>query len=102
MGDGRTHDQACALRTVPSTDGTTADYYPFDHAFLGRVANRIINECRGINRVTYGITSKLPGRLSGGEAAKIVALGERRKRRLEDGKRVHPAKSYVSSAFRQA
>ena len=61
MGDGRTYDQACALRAVTSTDGMTADYYPFEHAFLGRVANRIINECRGINRVTYDITSKPPG-----------------------------------------
>ena len=39
----------------------TADYYPFPHDFLGRVANRIINEVRGINRVTYDITSKPPG-----------------------------------------
>jgi GMP synthase (glutamine-hydrolysing) len=61
MGDGRTYDQACALRAVTSTDGMTADYYPFDHAFLGRVANRIINEVRGVNRVTYDITSKPPG-----------------------------------------
>jgi len=61
MGDGRTYDQACALRAVTSTDGMTADYYPFDHAFLGRVANRIINEVRGINRVTYDVTSKPPG-----------------------------------------
>jgi GMP synthase (glutamine-hydrolysing) len=38
-------------------------YYPFDHAFLGRVANRIINEVRGINRVTYDITSKPPGKI---------------------------------------
>jgi GMP synthase C terminal domain len=43
----------------------TADYLPFDHAFLGRVANRIINEVRGINRVTYDITSKPPGTISG-------------------------------------
>ncbi len=61
MGDGRTYDQACALRAVTSTDGMTADYYPFDHAFLGRVAARIINEVRGINLVTYDITSKPPG-----------------------------------------
>jgi GMP synthase (glutamine-hydrolysing) len=61
MGDGRTYDQACALRAVTSTDGMTADYFAFDHAFLGRVANRIINEVRGINRVTYDITSKPPG-----------------------------------------
>ncbi|MGE0154513.1 MAG: glutamine-hydrolyzing GMP synthase [Reyranellaceae bacterium] len=61
MGDGRTYDYACALRAVTSTDGMTADYYPFPHDFLGRVANRIINEVRGINRVTYDITSKPPG-----------------------------------------
>ncbi len=61
MGDGRTYDQACALRAVTSTDGMTADYVPFDHAFLGRVASRIINEVRGVNRVTYDITSKPPG-----------------------------------------
>ncbi|RED53500.1 glutamine-hydrolyzing GMP synthase [Aestuariispira insulae] len=61
MGDARTHDYACALRAVTSTDGMTADYYHFDHDFLSRVANRIINECRGINRVTYDITSKPPG-----------------------------------------
>ena len=61
MGDGRTYDQACALRAVTSTDGMTADVYPFDMAFLGRVANRIVNEVRGINRVTYDVTSKPPG-----------------------------------------
>jgi GMP synthase (glutamine-hydrolysing) len=61
MGDDRTYDYACALRAVTSTDGMTADYYPFDHDFLGRTANRIINEVRGINRVTYDITSKPPG-----------------------------------------
>ena len=46
MSDGRTYDEACAPRAAPSTDGMTTDYYPFDHAFLGRVANRIINEVR--------------------------------------------------------
>jgi GMP synthase (glutamine-hydrolysing) len=61
MGDGRSYDQACALRAVTSTDGMTADYYPFPHDFLGRVATRIINEVRGINRVVYDITSKPPG-----------------------------------------
>jgi GMP synthase (glutamine-hydrolysing) len=61
MGDGRTYDQACALRAVTSTDGMTADVYPFDMAFLTRVAGRIVNEVRGINRVTYDITSKPPG-----------------------------------------
>ena len=61
MGDARTYDFACALRAVTSTDGMTADYYPFPHDFLGRTATRIINEVRGINRVTYDITSKPPG-----------------------------------------
>ena len=61
MGDGRTYDYVCALRAVTSTDGMTADYYPFEQTFLGRVASRIINEVQGINRVTYDITSKPPG-----------------------------------------
>jgi GMP synthase (glutamine-hydrolysing) len=61
MGDGRTYDNVCALRAVTSTDGMTADYFPFPHDFLGRVATRIINEVRGINRVVYDITSKPPG-----------------------------------------
>ncbi len=61
MGDGRTYDQACALRAVTSVDGMTADVYPFDIAFLTRVAGRIVNEIKGINRVTYDITSKPPG-----------------------------------------
>jgi GMP synthase (glutamine-hydrolysing) len=61
MGDGRTYDYACALRAVTSVDGMTADYYPFTHDFLGETATRIINEVRGINRVTYDITSKPPG-----------------------------------------
>ena len=61
MGDGRTYDYAVALRAVTSTDGMTADFYPYDMAFLGRVANRIINEVKGVNRVTYDVTSKPPG-----------------------------------------
>jgi GMP synthase (glutamine-hydrolysing) len=61
MGDGRTYDFVCALRAVTSNDGMTADFYPFDMAFLGRVATRIINEVKGINRVVYDVTSKPPG-----------------------------------------
>ncbi|MBT6442286.1 MAG: glutamine-hydrolyzing GMP synthase [Alphaproteobacteria bacterium] len=61
MGDARTYDNVCALRAVTSTDGMTADFYHFDMEFLGRVANRIVNEVRGINRVVYDITSKPPG-----------------------------------------
>jgi GMP synthase (glutamine-hydrolysing) len=61
MGDSRSYDYALALRAVTSTDGMTADYYPFDHAVLSRVANRIVNEVKGVNRVVYDITSKPPG-----------------------------------------
>ncbi len=61
MGDGRTYDYVCALRAVTSTDGMTADVYPFDAAFLSRVATRIVNEVQGINRVVYDYTSKPPG-----------------------------------------
>jgi GMP synthase (glutamine-hydrolysing) len=61
MGDERSYDYVCALRAVTSTDGMTADYYPFEHDFLARVSSRIVNEVRGINRVVYDITSKPPG-----------------------------------------
>ena len=61
MGDSRSYDYACALRAVTSTDGMTADSYPFEHEFLARISTRIINEVKGINRVTYDCTSKPPG-----------------------------------------
>jgi GMP synthase (glutamine-hydrolysing) len=61
MGDSRTYENVCALRAVTSTDGMTADYFPFDHEFLGRVSSRIVNEVAGINRVVYDVTSKPPG-----------------------------------------
>jgi GMP synthase (glutamine-hydrolysing) len=61
MGDYRTYDSVCGLRAVTSVDGMTADIYPFDAAFLSRVATRIINEVQGINRVVYDYTSKPPG-----------------------------------------
>lgn len=61
MGDGRTYEYVCALRAVTSSDGMTADYFPFPHDFLGRVATRLINEVKGINRIVYDITSKPPG-----------------------------------------
>ena len=61
MGDERTYESVLALRAVTSTDGMTADYYPYPHDFLGRVATRIINEVKGVNRVVYDITSKPPG-----------------------------------------
>ena len=61
MGDARTYDNVCALRAVTSVDGMTADVYPFEAAFLTRVATRIVNEVAGINRVVYDYTSKPPG-----------------------------------------
>jgi GMP synthase (glutamine-hydrolysing) len=61
MGDMRSYDQVCALRAVTSTDGMTADAFPFAPDFLARAATRIINEVKGINRVVYDVTSKPPG-----------------------------------------
>ena len=61
MGDTRTYDSVCGLRAVTSTDGMTADIYPFDAGFLTQVATRIVNEVKGINRVVYDYTSKPPG-----------------------------------------
>ncbi|MEL7317805.1 MAG: glutamine-hydrolyzing GMP synthase, partial [Pseudomonadota bacterium] len=61
MGDARTYDSVCGLRAVTSTDGMTADVYPFDASFLTGVATRIVNEVQGINRVVYDFTSKPPG-----------------------------------------
>ncbi len=61
MGDARTYDYVLALRAVTSTDGMTAEAFAFPGDFLPRVATRIVNEVRGINRVTYDYTSKPPG-----------------------------------------
>jgi len=61
MGDGRTYDFVVSLRAVNSTDGMTADFYPFEMKFIGHVATRIINEVKGVNRVVYDVTSKPPG-----------------------------------------
>lgn len=61
MGDGRTYESVLALRAVTSTDGMTAEVFSFPGDFLPRVATRIVNEVRGVNRVTYDYTSKPPG-----------------------------------------
>jgi GMP synthase (glutamine-hydrolysing) len=61
MGDARTYENVCALRAVAATDGMTADWYPLPHDLLARIATRLINEVRGINRVVYDVTSKPPG-----------------------------------------
>ena len=61
MGDERTYENAAIIRLVESVDGMTADWYPADPDFLKKVANRIVNEIKGINRVAYDLTSKPPG-----------------------------------------
>ncbi|PWW48921.1 glutamine-hydrolyzing GMP synthase [Melaminivora alkalimesophila] len=60
MGDGRTYDHVVALRAVQTTDFMTADWAELPYALLKRVSSRIINEVRGINRVTYDVSSKPP------------------------------------------
>ena len=60
MGDLRTYENVIALRAVTSRDGMTADWYQFPHEILGRISTRIINEVRGVNRVTYDVSSKPP------------------------------------------
>ena len=61
MGDKRSYEYVCVLRAVTSVDGMTADYFNFTNQFLSETSTRIINEVKGINRVTYDITSKPPG-----------------------------------------
>ena len=61
MGDERTYENVCAIRAVTTTDFMTADWYRMPHDLLDRMARRIVNEVRGINRVVYDISSKPPG-----------------------------------------
>ena len=60
MGDERTYENDCAIRAVATTDFMTADWYRMPHDVLDRMARRIVNEVRGINRVVYDISSKPP------------------------------------------
>ena len=61
MGDQRTYAYTCAVRSVHSEDGMTADWVPLPYDVLKSISNRIVNEVKGINRVVYDITSKPPG-----------------------------------------
>ena len=61
MGDGRTYDNAVALRAVETDDFMTADWSRLPHELLARASTRIINEVRGVNRVVFDVTSKPPG-----------------------------------------
>ena len=60
MGDERTYEKVVVLRVVESVDGMTADWVRLPYDLLGRISNRIINEVKGVNRVTYDISSKPP------------------------------------------
>ena len=60
MGDERTYERAVALRAVTSTDAMTADWAHLPYEFLGKISNDIINKVKGVNRVTYDISSKPP------------------------------------------
>jgi GMP synthase (glutamine-hydrolysing) len=63
MGDGRTYEFVVALRAVQTSDFMTADWAPLPYSLLKAVSSRIINEVRGINRVTYDVSSKPPATL---------------------------------------
>jgi GMP synthase (glutamine-hydrolysing) len=73
MGDERTYDYVCALRAVTSTDGITAEYFPFDHDFPARAGARIINEVRGLGRVVYDVASKPPGTIEWEQGVWVMA-----------------------------
>jgi GMP synthase (glutamine-hydrolysing) len=60
MGDERTYENVLGLRAVTSTDGMTADWYPFPYDVLGRISSRLINQIPGVNRVVYDVSSKPP------------------------------------------
>ena len=66
MGDGRTYDYVVALRAVQTSDFMTADWAELPYALLKKVSSRIINEVRGINRVTYDVSAASRRRRSSG------------------------------------
>lgn len=74
MGDGRTYDYVVALRAVQTSDFMTADWAELPYALLKKVSSRIINEVRGINRVTYDVSSKPPPPSSGNERRSVCTI----------------------------
>ena len=60
MGDERTYENVLAVRAVTTTDFMTADWYRMPHDLMDRIARRVVNEVRGVNRVVYDISSKPP------------------------------------------
>ena len=60
MGDDRTYDYTVALRAVTTNDFMTCEYAKLPHSLLSKIASRITNEVKGVNRVVYDITSKPP------------------------------------------
>src|SRR5947207_6397844 len=75
MGDGRTYEYVVALRAVQTTDFMTAEGAPRTHELLAKVSNRIINEVRGINRVTYDISSKPPATIEWEWPTRLSCVG---------------------------
>jgi hypothetical protein len=73
VGDFRTYDYVVGLRAVTSSDGVTADFCLFEICFIGRVATRIINKVRGVNRVVYDVTTNRRGRSSGSREESLQA-----------------------------
>ena len=87
MGDGRTYDYVVALRAVQTSDFMTADWAELPYALLKKVSSRIINEVRGINRVTYDVVSKPPANDTGSPRPRPACLAGAVRRCLRGGRK---------------